>query len=105
MVDAIFTNGPIYTADVARSLATSLAVTGDRIVAVGGDDVLELRTASTEVVDLRGRLLTPGFVDSHVHPAWGGLDMLRCDLAGVAAARAAYLDAIAAYVAEHPDES
>lgn len=104
MVDAIFTNGPIFTADAAGSWATSLAVSGDRIVAVGHDDVLELRTASTEIVDLRGRLLTPGFVDSHVHPAWGGLDMLRCDLAGTDVSRDAYLATIATYVAEHAHE-
>ncbi|WP_144719975.1 amidohydrolase [Agrococcus jejuensis] len=104
MVDAIFTNGPIFTADAAGSWATSLAVSGDRIVAVGHDDVLDLRTASTEIVDLRGRLLTPGFVDSHVHPAWGGLDMLRCDLAGTDVSRDAYLATIAAYVAEHAHE-
>src|SRR5690606_28865090 len=73
------------------------------IVAVGGDDVRELVGPGTEVVDLRGRMLVPGFQDAHVHPVWGGLDLLRCDLAEYATATE-YLEAIGAYVQEHQDD-
>ena len=44
--------------------------------------MLHLLSLQAELVDLQGRMLLPGFQDAHVHPVWGGLDMLRCDLAG-----------------------
>ena len=50
-------------------------------MAVGDDDVVgELVGRGTEVVDLAGRMLLPGFQDAHVHPVGGGLDLLQCDL-------------------------
>jgi len=98
--DIVFTGGAVFTADTVRSRASSVAVSGGRIVAVGGDDVRDLVGPSTEVVDLRGRMLTPGFQDAHVHPVWGGLDMLRCDLAELATA-GEYLDAIGRYARAH----
>ena len=51
-----------------------------------GDEIGDLVGPSTEIVDLHGRMLIPGFQDAHVHPVWGGLDMLRCDLAELATA-------------------
>ncbi|MDW4573797.1 amidohydrolase family protein [Microbacterium sp. M3] len=101
--DLVFTGGPVFTANTVRSQASAVAVTGGRIVAVGGDRVRELIGPSTEVVDLHGRMLLPGFQDAHVHPVWGGLDLLRCDLAHLATA-AEYAAAIGRYVAEHPAE-
>lgn len=99
--DLVFTGGPVFTANTVRSRASSVAVRDGRIVAVGGDEVRDLVGASTEVVDLRGRMLIPGFQDAHVHTLWGGLDMLRCDLAGIASADE-YLDAIGRYARAHP---
>lgn len=100
--DLVFAGGPVFTADAARSRATAVAVTDGRIVAVGGDAVRELVGPRTELVDLRGRMLVPGFQDAHVHPVSGGLDLLRCDLAEHTT-EAEYLDTIARYAAEHPD--
>ena len=103
--DLVFTNGSVYTVDAARSWAEAVAVQSDRIVAVGSSaDVGELIGPGTEVVDLRGRMLLPGFQDAHVHPVWGGLDLLRCSLneAGSASECEAI---IAAYVDAHPDVS
>ena len=54
------------------------------------------------MVDLAGGLLSPGFVDAHVHPIQGGLERLRCDLSEHST-REEYLDAIAAYAAANPD--
>ena len=100
--DLVFTGGPVFTADTVRSRASAVAVSGGRIVAVG-HDLGDLIGPSTEVVDLAGRLLIPGFQDAHVHPVWGGLDMLRCNLAPFET-QAEYLDAIADYSASHPDD-
>ncbi len=101
--EVVFVGGAVFVADAVRSRATGVAVSGGRIVAVGGDDVRELIGPRTEVVDLRGRMLVPGFQDAHVHPVWGGLDMLRCDLAELSTARE-YLDAIGAYATAHPGD-
>ena len=78
--DLVFTGGPVFTANTVRSRARTVAVADGRIIAVGGDDVRDLIGPGTELVDLQGRMLLPGFQDAHVHPVWGGLDMLRCDL-------------------------
>lgn len=103
--DLVFVNGPVFTADPARSFARAVAVSGGRILAVGSE--VEIRDhvgAGTEVVDLDGRLLTPGFQDSHVHTSSSGLDMLRCDLTGCTDAESA-ADHIARYAAANPDLS
>lgn len=100
--DLVFTGGPVFTADTVRSQTTAVAVSAGRIVALGAD-AAGMIGARTEVVDLAGRMLVPGFQDAHVHPVWGGLDMLRCDLAPLSTA-SAYLDAIGAFAAAHPDD-
>ncbi|MDN3354191.1 amidohydrolase [Actinomadura sp. DC4] len=99
--DLVFTGGPVYTGDAARSRATSVAVRGERIVAVGHDDVRELIGPRTEVVDLGGRLLIPGFQDAHVHPVGGGLELGLCDLTG-AVTPEEYRRRIRAYADAHP---
>lgn len=101
--DLVFTGGPVFTADTVRSRARTVAVRDGRIIAVGGDDFADFVGPRTEIVDLAGRMLLPGFQDAHVHPVWGGLDMLRCDLAEHATADE-YVEAIARYVAAHPDD-
>jgi predicted amidohydrolase YtcJ len=80
--DLVFTGGPVFTADAVRGRASAVAVRGERIVAVGHDEVRELIGPGTEVVDLKGRLLIPGFQDAHVHPVGGGLELGLCDLTG-----------------------
>jgi predicted amidohydrolase YtcJ len=101
--DLVFAGGPVFTADTVRSRATGVAVTGGRIVAVGGDDVRELIGPRTEVVDLKGRMLLPGFQDAHVHTVWGGLDILRCDLSGLSTA-SEYLERLGEYAQQNPGD-
>ncbi|WP_407357918.1 amidohydrolase [Microbacterium sp. LTA6] len=100
--DLVFQGGRAFLADAARSTAQAVAVTSGRISAVG-HDLSALIGPHTEVIDLAGRLLVPGFQDAHVHPVWGGLDMLRCDLAPLAT-RDEYLARIAEYAGAHPDD-
>ncbi|HEY5434911.1 MAG TPA: amidohydrolase [Candidatus Limnocylindrales bacterium] len=101
--DLVLTGGRIFTADAAKTWAEALAVRGGRIVAVGGDrDVRSLKGPGTRHVELRGRSVTPGFQDAHVHPTHGGLARLRCELHDVRG-RDACLDVVAAYAAAHPD--
>ncbi len=80
--DLVLLGGPVATMDPVRSFSDAVAVSGERITALGSAAVRPLIGPSTEVVDLGGRLLLPGFHDAHVHPVYGGLMRLRCDLSG-----------------------
>ncbi|MCX4735470.1 amidohydrolase [Streptomyces sp. NBC_01363] len=100
--DLIFTRGPIHTGDPARTRASSLAVTGERITAVGHDEVRELIGPDTEVIDLQGKLLLPGFQDSHIHAVFGGMELAECDLTGTVGVED-YLTRIRSYADAHPD--
>lgn len=72
--DLIFRGGRIYTADPSRPHAQALAVSGDRISAVGAEsDVVAEKGPGTTVVDLRGRTLVPSFYDAHQHQLYRGL--------------------------------
>ncbi|MFA3843509.1 amidohydrolase [Streptomyces aureus] len=100
--DLVFTGGPVHTFSPARSRATSVAVRGERIVAVGHDEVRQLVGPATEVVNLKGKLLIPGFQDAHAHPVGGGLELGQCDLSG-ATTLDEYRRRISAYAQAHPD--
>ncbi|MGW3284934.1 amidohydrolase [Streptomyces sp. NPDC001002] len=99
--DLLFTGGPVLTPE--GRTATAVAVSGERIVAVGRDEVLDLVGPRTEVVDLAGRLLLPGFQDAHVHPLPAGLELTRCDLTGTRTA-AETVAAARAYADAHPEQ-
>ena len=81
--DTIFLNGDIYT-QATPPRAQAMAVRDGRIVAIGSnDDIRKLKGAHTQVVDLGGHFVMPGFNDAHVHLAAGGLATLEVDLIGV----------------------
>ncbi|MFE4581922.1 amidohydrolase [Streptomyces chartreusis] len=98
--DLLFTGGPVLTPE--GRTATAVAVTGDRITAVGREEVHDLAGPRTEVVDLAGRLLLPGFQDAHVHPVPAGLELTQCDLTGTRTADET-LAAVRAYADAHPE--
>lgn len=88
--DIIFLNGNIYTGVVDTSSchaiehAEALAVRDGRVEAVGrGEQILKLKGPSTEVVDLGGHFVMPGFNDAHMHLANAGFQRLTVDLMGV----------------------
>ncbi len=79
--DLVFRGGAIHTVDPSLPSVEAVAVRDGRIVfvgdATGGADLIG---AGTEVVELAGRLLLPGFHDTHVHPVSGGVELGECDL-------------------------
>jgi len=102
--DLVLTGGRIATMDAVRSWASAVAVRDGRIVAVGPDTaVLAHVGPRTRVIQLRGRTLTPGFGDAHVHPVEAGRAMSLCDLHG-AHGLDAYLGIVATYAHAHPAE-
>jgi predicted amidohydrolase YtcJ len=98
-------NGRVYTMDAARRWASGVAVSRGRIVAVGTDaDVRELIGPGSDVVDLGGRMLLPGFQDAHVHPPSSGYEMLHCNLSE-AYSVPEYERIVREYAAAHPDDA
>lgn len=81
-VSLVLTNGKVFTANPRGTIAQAVAVDGDRIVAIGTDAEITTRYSGTRTVDLKGRLVTPGFNDAHLHFLGGGLSLLRVDLIG-----------------------
>ncbi|HXP47043.1 MAG TPA: amidohydrolase [Terriglobales bacterium] len=81
--DTIFLHGDIYTGTTGKR-AQAMAVRGERIVAVGSDtEIQKLKGKRTQVVDLGGHFVMPGFNDAHVHLANAGFERLYINLTGV----------------------
>lgn len=81
--DVVLHNGVIHTAEPGRSPAAALAVTGDRIAYVGSDDgALALAGPETEVIDLQGKTVVPGFIEGHGHLLGLGHLRRRLELGG-----------------------
>jgi len=71
VADLILHNGKIVTVDEQFSIGQAIAIHGERILRVGtNQDVLSTQGPDTEVVDLKGKMVMPGLIDSHVHPNW-----------------------------------
>jgi len=80
--DTIFLNGDLYT-QATPARAQAMAVRDGHIVAIGtNDDIRKLKGAHTQVVDLGGHFVMPGFNDAHVHLEEAGLELLSVDLRG-----------------------
>ena len=86
--DLVLLHGRIITVDSTDRIAQAIAVRGQRIVAVGTDDeILKLAGPATRRIDLRGRAVTPGLIDAHIHFAPSGVERYtRLDV-GYAAAK------------------
>ncbi|MGI9357389.1 MAG: amidohydrolase [Rhizobiaceae bacterium] len=70
--DQIWHNAKIQTMDAENPEASAFAASNGRIIAVGSDaDILHLAKPRTEMSDLHGKQLLPGFVESHTHALWG----------------------------------
>jgi predicted amidohydrolase YtcJ len=114
--ELVFSGGPVYTPDstgrrIVRAAApdggpaSAVAVTRGRIAAVADatdGHIRDLTGPATEVIDLRGRALLPGFQDAHVHPAFAGVTMICCNLIG-AITKDEALARISGYAAANPD--
>lgn len=78
--ERILVNGKIWTADETHPQAEAIAILGDKILAVGSTkEVRALASAETAIVDLKGRLVVPGFYDSHLHFPGATINAVRLD--------------------------
>ena len=81
IADTIYTGGPVLTINEDQPTAEAVAVKDGRIIAVG--DLTEIMTrqgGGTEIFDLDGRTMLPGFIDSHGHVVFGGLQALSANM-------------------------
>ncbi len=96
--DYVFKNGAIYTIDSKNPTAQAIAIKGKYITYVGTNDgVQPFIGDKTQVIDLKGQMLLPGFVDSHIHPTLamfaGGADLQYDSLEEVLASVKKWADA------------
>src|SRR5579871_5053737 len=71
--DLLLINGKIITLDAASSIAEAIAIESDHVAAIGrSDDIRKLAGPSTQVIDLSGRTVIPGLIDSHIHAIRAG---------------------------------
>jgi hypothetical protein len=91
--DTIVWNARVYTMDPVLPRVQAFAVKNGRFIAVGSnDDVRNLASSGTELIDAAGMTVTPGFIDAHSHPSSGGVSELihvNCDLRSIEAIQAA----------------
>ncbi len=79
--DIVFKNGTIYTVDNQQSMAEAVAVKDGMILAIGSSkDISAYEGRETEVIDLAGKTMTPGFIESHGHLMGIGYNKLELDL-------------------------
>ena len=104
MAALILRHGSVYTMDAARSWVESVAVADGRIIYAGPDaGASGLVGPSTKIIDLGGRMVLPGFHDSHVHLMEGGVDMGLCNLKDVATPEAVIAE-IQKYAEAHTNQ-
>ena len=103
--DLLLVNGRVYTVDPARPWAEAVAISGERIVAVGSSaDLRPLAGPATRVIDLRGQFVVPGFNDAHVHIDATGALLTGANLLDVHE-RARFVERIQAAAARLPKGS
>ena len=78
--DRILFHAKIFTADPQNPYAEAVAIRGDKIIAVGNlPEVAKAASPNAERIDLEGKTLFPGFIDSHSHVIDGGLSLIAAD--------------------------
>ncbi len=101
VVTLAIVNARVWTGDTANPWAEALAVAGGRIVAVGTSDEIRRRAGSGRIIDATGGMVTPGFIDSHVHFDGGGFALSSVQLRD-AKTKAEFIRRIADYAKTLP---
>jgi predicted amidohydrolase YtcJ len=79
--ERVFYNGKIFTGEPEHPYAEAVAIRGDKIVAVGSlNEVAKSVSTGAERVDLQGKSLFPGFIDSHSHSIDGGMNLISAEV-------------------------
>ncbi len=104
--DLVFLHGRIHTENPARQIVQALAVQRGRIVAVGTDaDVTRWVGPETRTIELAGRVMLPGLIDAHTHPAESAQEMDKCSLGDMPLTLAIIRDKVAACLRRNPGDA
>src|SRR3990172_2261008 len=102
--DWVLRNGAIYTLDSTESQAQSLAVGGGTILYVGDDAGVEAFVGTeSRVIELGGKMVLPGFIDSHSHPSGALIQAVAVSLYDLRSLEQ-YLEAVRRFAEENPDK-
>jgi predicted amidohydrolase YtcJ len=81
--DLVLVNGKVWTGTTDTTFEEAIAIKGNKIMAVGTSDFIKgLATSKTQVIDLKGKLVTAGFNDAHIHFLSGSLGLAEVDMTG-----------------------
>jgi predicted amidohydrolase YtcJ len=101
--DLVLKNGVVYTVDEGGSTAQAVAIRDQMVVFVGSDSqATRFVGEGTNVIDLQGRMVLPGFIDSHLHPGSGAGRIFDLQLRGLDPKKEAYQAAVKAFADERP---
>ena len=100
----ILENAAIYTMDQSRSWADAVAIADGKIIYVGDiAGAKKLRGKDTKIVDLKDKMILPGFHDSHIHLISGGMELEQCNLNDLPAQEKVF-QKIRDYASQHPEK-
>jgi predicted amidohydrolase YtcJ len=100
-VPTVFFHAQIFTGEYSHPYAESMAIAGERILAVGAlDEVRRIAGPSARLVDLQGKFLMPGMLDAHAHPIAGGVTLIQANYPDTADS----IPALLQFVAQHMEK-
>ncbi len=101
--DLALVNGIVYTADCQDSICQAVAVKNNKIIFVGSDDeAAGYIDENTKVIDLHGKMVIPGLIDTHIHPPGLSLsELYEVQLFGIRDLEG-YVEAVKEFIAQHP---
>ena len=95
----------VYTMEKTFAKAEALAVKGNKIIFVGDEEsALKYKSDHTLIIQEPNGMVLPGFIDSHVHLIWGGIEMGECQLSGLTS-KEEIISKIETYVEKHPNHN
>ncbi|BBB89490.1 MAG TPA: amidohydrolase [Methylomusa anaerophila] len=102
--DLALTSGVVYSADNRDTIYEAVAIKGNRIIFVGSDaEVANYINKNTKVIDLQGKMVIPGLIDTHIHPPGLSLsELYEVQLFGIRSLEG-YIEAVKKYIDQHPN--
>lgn len=100
--DTIYYNAVIWTGDSSQPHATAIGIKDGKILFTG-DDYTAYKSASTQLIDLQGKMIVPGMIDNHTHFLSGGYNLGSIDLRQ-AKSKQDFIRIVKEFCVQHPDD-
>ena len=103
--DVVLRGGTVYSMDTQGNRHSAIAIAGDRILAIGSEaDIALFTTEATRIIELEGRVVFPGFVDTHIH-TMDTLPLLNGAMLSPGQSADEVLETIAAHAEQYPEQN